>query len=388
MADITSALQSAVDNDGSYTLPSGTSTVSSTITIDGQLPFWIKGRATSVLEWSGSADTPMFEWVKGDGVSAFKKVLFEHVNLVSEVSGVALLRGNGQSPTHLTVSHCEFQTTGAYCIDFVDCPYTVTPYFENIRTTGSGALRFRASIGGADPAWLSSLMEIKNWLHIGSDRVGPAFDLYGTRGLKLWNIRDAGSPALLEALRGNFACPVSLRWNVIAHPSQIQNYVVDYDEDFTNAPGCYLHEIRTDTGTSVGKQEQLKIQGMTMHNYDIDSGVKHVRIMGGNGSTAAHGLFVEFEACEDLDGDQFLVGGKTLIRCKNIWYNPGQTSKLTAMKNLVESLDTDTWATPIQTATDRPPRSTITTPLYEEGEDLYDNRTDDVGDFETVLENL
>lgn len=389
MADITSALQDAVDNIGSYTLPSGTSQVSSTIILEGKIPFWLKGRATSVLEWTGAENSAMFQFIKDTLVTySSSKMLFSHVNAVSEVNGVSIFRSRDKNrPHHLTMEQCTFTTIGAYAVDIDDAEYTVTPHFENMRTYGSGALRMRSDTGGVEGYWFSSLMEVKNWIHDGSDRVGPAFDLRGTRGLKLMNIQDKGDPSLLTALRGNMACPVSLRWNCVGFPSTIHNYLVDYDADFTNASGCYLHEIRTDSGYAVGKHEHLNVYGMTCHNYDIDSGVKHFRIVGGH-EGAQHPLVVTFDACEDLDGDQFLLAGKLLVRCRNIWYNPGESAKATSMQALVESLDTNTWLYPILTATDRPPRETITTPLYVSGQDLYDNWVADVDDYETILEGL
>lgn len=390
MADITEEFQNAIDSGGEYRLPAGTSTLSDTVRFEGKQAILVKGRATSVIEWSGAENSTMCDFVKDSATSYnTQKILFEHVTAVSEVNGVSFFRvRDHQRPNSLTMENCTLTTIGAYAVDLDDCEFTVTPHFENMRTFGSGAARLRSDTGGLEGYWLSSLMEIKGWVHEGSNRVGPAFDLRGCRGTRLFNIWDKGDPSLLPALRGNFTCPVSLRWNTFAFPCDIQNYIVEYDTDFTNAAGCYLHELRTDSNYSVGKQEQLNIRGMTMHDYNIDSGVAHVRIMGGTANATSHGLCVTFDACEDLDGDKFLCGGKLLVRGENIWYNPGQGSKATSMKTLVEDMDTNTWTTPIMTATDRPPREAIGLPLYESGETLYDNRTDDVGDYETVLENL
>lgn len=389
MADITSAIQNAVDNIGTYTLPAGVSQISSSVILEGKIPFWLKGVATSSLEWTGVEDSAMFSYVHDDAVASYSnaKTIFSHVTAVSEVNGVSIFRSREQTPNHLTMEHCSFTSIGAYAIDIDESEYTVTPHFENMRTFGSGAMRLRSDTGGAEGYWFSSLMEIKNWVHEGSNRVGPAFDLRGTRGLKLMNIWDKGDPSLLTALRGNLECPVSLRWNCVGFPSTIHNYQVTYDTDFTNAAGCYLHEIRTDSGYSDGKHEHLNIYGMTCHDYNIDNGVPHFKIIGGN-QTAQHGLVVTFDACEDLDGDMFLLGGKLLVRCRNIWYNPGESSKATSMQTLVEALDDNTWLYPILTATDRPPRETITTPLYVTGQDLYDNWVADVDDYETILEGL
>lgn len=390
MANITSELQNAVDNIGHYTLPAGTSQLSSTILLEGKIPFWLKGRANSVLEWTGAEDSTMFSFVKDTGITYnTDKMLFEHVEAVSEVNGVSFFRVRApERPNLLTMSNCTLTSIGAYPIDLDGCEYTIQMRFENMRTFGSGAARLRATKGGAEGYWLVSLMEIKNWIHEGSNRVGPAFDLLGCRGTRLFNILDRGDPSLLTALRGNFACPVSLRWNAYGFACGIQNYNVEYDTDFTNAPGCYLHEFRTNNGYAVGKHETIHVTGMTMHNYDIDEGVAHVRIMGGNDNPSSHGLVVTLDACEDLDGAKFLCGGKMLLRVRNAWYNPGESAKASSMQSLVESMDTDTWQYPIMTATDRPPRSTITTPLYVSGETLYDNYTADVGDFEDILEAL
>lgn len=390
MADITSAIQAVVDAGGSYKLPSGTSQISSTILLEGKYPFWLEGRATSVLEWTGVEDSKMFYFLKDSGTSyTTQKTLFSKVEAVSEVNGVSFFRnGQFQRPVHLTMEDCTLTTIGAYAVDIPDAEFTVTPHFENMRTFGSGAARLRGRTGGSEGYWFTSLMEVKNWIHEGSNRVGPAFDLRGCRGLKLTNIWDKGDPSLISELRGNWAAPVSLRMNTPGFPCTIENYVVEYDQDFTNAAGCYLHEFRTDSKYSVGKNEQVNISGMTMHDYNIDSSVAHVRFMGGDATTSSHGLLVTLDACEDLDGDKMLAGGKVLVRARNTWYNPGQSAKATAMQSFVESMDSGTWSTPIMTATDRPPRSTITTPLYESGQDLYDNYETDVGDYETVLESL
>lgn len=390
MADITSTLQAAVDAGGVYTLPAGTSNISSSIVCEGKEEFWLKGLPTSSLSWTGADDSAMFSYVKDTGVASYlnKKLFFDHVTATSTASGTSIFRAYEQQPNYLTMHNCTFTTTGAYAIDIDQCPFTITPSFENMRTYGSGAIRMRAWTQSGEVYWFCSLIEIKNWLHEGSNRVGPAFDFLGVRGLKLRNIYDKGDPSLLAALRGNWECPVSLRMNSPGHPSDIENYIVEYDTDFTNAAGCWLHEFRADSGYSVGQHEQINIRGMTMHDYNIDSGVPHVKFFGGTGTAAAHGLFVTLDACEDLDGDQMLAGGKVLVRARNIWYNPGESAKATAMQSFVEAMDTNTWATPILTATDRPPRETITTPLYEEGEDLYDNYAADVGDYEDILEAL
>lgn len=391
MADITSELQNAVDNIGFYTLPAGTSTLSSTIVLEGKIPFWMKGQSTSVLEWSGAEDSTMFSFVKDTGVTVYNsaKMLFQHVEAVSETNGVSFFRSrNKNRPNHLTMENCTLTTIGAYAIDIDDAEFTVTPHFENMRTFGSGAARLRSDRGGVEGYWFTSLMEIKNWIHDGSNRVGPAFDLLGCRGLKLLNIWDKGDPSLLTALRGNWAAPVSLRWNTFGFPCSIQNYIVEYDTDFTNAAGCYLHEFRTDSSYAVGKHEMINITAMTMHDYNIDTGVAHVRFMGGDSDPADHGLLVTFDACEDLDGDKMLAGGKVLVRARNTWYNPGQEAKATAMQAFCEAMDSSTFTDPIMTATDRPPRASITTPLYTSGEALYDNYEADVGDYETILEGL
>lgn len=391
MANITTELQNAVDNIGYYTLPAGTSSLSSTILLEGKIPFWLKGQATSVLEWTGTTGSKMFEFVKDTGVTDYntEKILFSHVEAVSEVDGVSFIRvRDHERPNALTMENCTLTTIGAYAIDFDDCEFTVTCHFENMRTYGSGAARLRSDTGGVEGYWFSSLMEIKNWVHEGSNRVGPAFDFLGCRGLKLLNIWDKGDPSLLTALRGNWAAPVSLRMNAPSFPCNIENYIVEYDTDFTNAPGCYLHEFRTDSSYAVGKTEMVNVVGMTMHDYNIDTGVAHVRFMGGNASSTSHGLLVTLDACEDLDGDKMLAGGKVLVRAKNIWYNPGESAKATSMQAFVEAMDSSTWSTPIMTATDRPPRETITTPLYVSGTDLYDDYEADVGDYETILESL
>lgn len=383
-----SDVQSGIDNDGYFYFNSGTHTLTQKVVCDGSRRVTIDAHPKANIGWTGSSSYAPFQFEQNAG--APEKLHFKNLKVTSTVSGSPIFKTPtiNDGPDYLTFEYCDFTALGAYAIDINRCPYIVLPVFRYMKTSGSGALRLKARTGGDDPYHATSQMEVTGWVHNGSNRVGPAFNLRGTSGLRMYDIYDKGDPSLLAALRGVYEGPLSFRIDSCRTPATITNWRWQPTEDFTNAAGCYLHEIRTDSGTGVGQHEYLQWINGTIRDSNIDAGVKPFRIMGGEQVVGDHALVVDLMNCEDLSPDDFLFGGKLWVRADKTWYNPGMESTAAAMATLFNSTYwyADTMSDTIFTDTDRiPSNSNDGGALYQTGLDLFDDRTDASAEYEDLL---
>lgn len=380
-------IQDALENDGYYFIPKGVHNISDRIKLIGANDVFLEGHPRSVLNWVGSATGTIFD-IASEGVPNFSQIYMRNVTAVSTVNGANVCKAYWQTPHNITFENCNFTATGAYCIDFDEMNYTVPPYFINMRTNGGGACRLRARRGG-EGYWFTSLMMIEGWIHNGSHRVGPAFDFRGCKGLLARNLFDRGSVALLPALRGYYTGPLSCRLNSPGFFTEFHNFIAEYDDDFTNSSGCFLHEFRDDSGYSTGQHANIKISNMTMHNDSIDAGVKHVRFFGGHGGTSEHAMVIDLYNCKSLNAENLLVGGRCWVTANRTWYEPGEESKFAAAQTFFNEMGEASFNDPIMTYTGGfPTNTTGLDGTYTTGEDRYQNWMEISPDFEDILENL
>lgn len=386
-----SDVQSAIDNDGYFYFDKGTHTITQKIVLDGANRVRLVGHPQANIVWTGSSSDAPF--VFDQDVANPKKIMFEWLTVSSAVSGSPIFKINSgddnDGPDYLTMSHCDFTVLGAYAVEIWRSPYIITPCFRYMKTAGSGAIRLKANKGGSDPYHATSQMEITGWHHTGSNRVGPAFDLRGTSGLRMTDTFDTGDPSLIAALQsGGWEGPVSFRLDAPRTPAVITNHRIEYSENFDNASGCFLNEIRTDAATGPGKQNYVQWRNGTIRDSNIDSGVKPFRVMGGETRPQDHALVVDFLDCEDLSTDDFLFGGKLWARAKRTWVNPGNESAASALETLFNSTYwySGTMSDTIYTDTDRiPSNSNDGGDLYQTGLDLYDDWEAAAGEYEEYL---
>jgi len=384
MATTAASIQSDLDSTGYAWIPQGTHSIDTTITLNGERRMLIRCHPNGELVWAGSTPAPMFQI--NENLANFEKLTFQDVWATSTVSGSPIVGvlDNLQAPHELAFDNCRFEALGAYCIDMTVMPYVVIPTFRNMRTAGSGALRWRARTGGADSYHTTSQTPITGWYHDGDNRVGPAFDLRGTSGLRMRSVIDTGSPSLLASLRGFYEGPLSFRIDSCRTPGVIQNYTIDYIDEWSEAANCWLHEFRTESGTGPGLQEHFELINVTLR--DANSATTPVRIMGGPDSK--HSLVVDITSCQDPSGADFQVGGKCWVRIKQPWYTPGagQAALIASAQAFCDSFTPGFLIDPIVTDTDRPPGATAdSTPLYQAGAALYDDWLGTTDDYEVIL---
>lgn len=383
-----SEVQSYIDNDGYVYFDKGTHTLTQKVVFDGSKQTLVEAHPQATVVYTGSSPNAPFQFEQD--VASPQRLIFRRITATSSVSGSPIFKTAGitDTPNFLLMEYCNFSCVGAYNVDVNRAPYIITPVFRYMKTSGGGAIRWKARTGGNDPYHTTSQMEVTGWHHDGSNRVGPAFNFRGTSGLRMTDIYDSGDPSLLAALRGVYEGPVSFRIDSCRTPATITNWRWKPTQDFTNASGCYLHEVRTDSGTGTGKHEYLQWINGTIRDANIDGGVKPFRIMGGETNGGDHSLVVDFFDCEDLTVDDFLFGGKLWCRVRRNWVNPGGESAASAMETLFNSTlwysgsMTDT----IYTDTDRiPSGSNDGGDLYQTGLSLYDDRTTAQPEYEDLL---
>lgn len=381
-----SDVQSAIDSDGYVYFDKGTHTLTQKVVVDGSQRVLIEGHPKSSVVWTGSSSNAPFQFEQN--AANPEKLHFKHVNVTSSVSGSPIFKiaDITDTPHFLTMEHCDFTCLGAYAVDLNRCPYIITPVFKYMKTSGSGAIRFKARTGGADPYHATSQMEVTGWRHDGSNRVGPAFNFRGTSGLRFTDVYDYGDPSLLEALRGVYEGPVSFKINSPRTPCYVTNFLSNYSVDFTNAANCFLNEIRTDSSTGNGKQEYVQWIASSIRDSNI-SGVAPFRVMGGE-TTTTHSLVVDFVDCADLSTSDFDFGGRLWVRVTRDLVTPGNEAAATALDTYI---NTTTWysgsmSDTIYTDTDRlPSGSNDGGDSYTTGLSLYDDWVAGSPEYEDLL---
>lgn len=385
MALTSSEVQSYIDNDGYVYFDKGTHTLTSRVVIDGTNRTRIVAHPKANIVWNGSSANAPFEFEQA--TASPEKTYFGWLKVSSSVEGSPIFKQvQGDGADYLTMEHCDFTCTGAYAVDMNLSVYIVTPVFRYMKSSGSGAIRLKANTGGADPYHATSQMEITGWHHTGSNRVGPAFNLQGTSGLRMVDTWDRGVPDIHATLAANsWEGPLSFRINSCRTPGVCQNHRIEYSSDFTNATNCFLNEIRTDSGTGPGKHEYFQWINGTIR--DANCAVEPFRVMGGE-TTTEHALVVDFIDCEDMATTDFLFGGKLWVRAKRNWVNPGNESAASAIETLFNSTYwySGTMSDTIYTDTDRIPSSSNDGgALYQTGLSLYDDRASSVSEYEEYL---
>lgn len=386
MGYTSSTLQSDIDSYGYALFQAGTHTLTTKVVLDGSDRVKIEARPGANISWTGSSSASPFQYEQ-DAANP-KRIHFKDLAITSSVDGSPIFKTASITDTcnYLLMENCDFSVVGAYAVDINLSPYIVTPVFRYMQSSGGGALRLRARSGGADPYHATSQMEVTGWVHNGSARVGPAFNLRGCSGLRMTDIYDEGDPSLHADLQGVYEGPVSLRINSPRTPAYITNWRCNYSSDFTNAANCYLHELRTDSGTGNGRHEYIRWINGTVRDANI-SGVAPFRIMGGE-TTSEHGLVVDLVDCEDLATTDFDFGGKLWVRVLRDWVNPGNESTASSMDTLI---NTTYWysgsmSDTIYTDTDRiPSGSNDGGASYTTGLSLYDDWVAASSEFEDLL---
>lgn len=330
-----SELQSYVDS-GRVPSTSGTSQISTSITIDGSRRVIFEANS---FVWTGSASRSLFEY--DAAVVNSKPVMFRDVEATSEIEGSSIFRtvDDYAQPHFLVFESCSFSATGAYCIDLNRLGYTITPAFRNMVTSGSGALRLRAATDGVDPGHATSQLVIDGWTHTGSNRVGPSWNLFGASGLVMDACIDNGNMELNAALvSGGWTGPLAILINSPRTPNVIRNLVIDWDDiNDDNALGCYIGEIRTDNGAGTGQHEYVELFNPTLTHQAIDAAVKPWRIMGSDTNTA-HSLVARIVCAESPSVSHFLIGGRGALWIDKPFYKPGEESTGYALKTLVDGI--------------------------------------------------
>lgn len=392
-----SDIKTAFDSIGYVEIPKGTHVLTDTVVID---PYkdperWlIEGKPGSRLVWGGTAGQPMFKFLPrdGSGVSYNQgQVEFRNVNAYSDKSGSSIFQvGAIDVACHwLTFDGCNFTAKHAYCIDMNRISYSVVPVFRNMRTAGGGALRLKADTGGADLWHATSQFVVDTWHHVGSERVGPAWDFRGISGARIYRLNDSGSPGLMSSLQGVYNGPVCIRINACRTPLYLDVLKCSYDNDWASAPGCWLHEFRSDSPTSVGKHDYYNLRDITLVDSNITGGVKPVRFMGGDDSIGNNtkGVVVDLVDCESPDATNMYFGGLLWVRFQRPFFNAGEDSLRTGNETELDTYFPDglSQVDAIQANTDRPPRPDTSLPLYEVGESLYDNYSTTPADFEDLI---
>lgn len=380
-----SDVQSAIDNDGYVYFDKGTHTITQKVVIDGTREVLIKGHPQSTVVWTGNAADAPFVFDAANSTPA--KCMFQRVTATSSVDGSPIfkIQDNTDRPNFLTMMDCDFTVSKAYAVDLKRTPYIITPRFFRMKTTGGGAIRWRARTGGSDPYHSVSQCLFDGWHHTGSGgRVGPAWDFLGMSGFRMRNFHDTGSPALIqELIDASWEGPVCFRMNSCRTKAEARNMLVDYDEDFTNAAGCWLYEIRTDSGTGTGKQEHFEAINWTMRDDNLDVGVEPWVVMGADG--IGHALTVDVVDCHNVEADDFLIGGRAWVRAIRPYYDPGNESLLTALETKLNAIASNSVLEPIICETDRAPSNTDNGGLLYSGSSLETNYQSTAVDYEDVI---
>lgn len=374
-------LQAYVDA-GLVPSTSGTSEISTPITLDGSQRVLFEPNS---FVWTGSGSRSLFEYDAAGATSM--PIVFYGVKVVSEVDGSSIfsLVDNSAQPNNMIWDTCEFQATGAYCLDYNNVGYIVVPVFRNLVTSGSGALRMRAS-GGSDFWHSTSQMVVDGWTHTGSNRVGPAFNFRGTSGLKMINVTDKGAMDLNATMAAaGWEGPLTLFIQHPRTPGEITNLQVEWtDVNDDDAPNCYIGEIRTDSSTGPGQHEYIEIINGTLTHAAIDAAVEPWRIMGGDSTN--HGLVVNFSRCESPATSNFLVGGKASLWIDRPWYKPGEESTADALETYVTGIFPDCFKDKIETSTTKLPTSDSSTATTYIGSQNETDYTAEPAQYETILE--
>lgn len=383
----TSEVQSYIDNDGYVFFGPGQHTLTSAVILKGDKNVIIEGHPKATVVYTGPSTDAMFLFDKT--VINVAKTLFRDLTAISNTAGAPVFKTFEEYdfPYFLTMERCEFTASETYCIDINQISYVIVPSFKDMKTHGGGAVRFKASKGGAVPYHATSQHHMERWVHNGSNRVGPAFDLRGTSGLRMYDTVDKGSTDLLPALRGVYNGPISFRIDAPRTPGFCMNYTCEYDEGDTwaNASGCWLHEIRTDNASGIGKHEYFRWINGTLRDSNIDEGVEPMRLMGG-GTVTTDGLVVDIEDCEDVAATDFRFGGRLWPRAIRPWYNPGMESVAAAAEAAFNQYTGGSFIDPIFTSTTKVPGPTSAAgPTYEAGFEYYDNWEAAAAEFETLI---
>lgn len=374
-------LQAYVDA-GTVPSTSGISEISTPIEMDGSRRVVFEANN---FAWTGSGSRSLFEY-DSTGVGAPYPIIFNNVIATSEVSGSSIFRNTGgTSLNNFTCDTIDFSAVGAYCIDINDVAYSVVPVFRNCRTSGSGALRLRAS-GGADYWHATSQMSIKGWTHTGANRVGPAWNFRGTSGLIMQNCLDKGSMGLLPALNGSWEGPLTILIQTPRTPASIMNLMTDWDDtDDDDAVNCYIGELRTDNSTGTGQHEYVDLVNATMSHAAVDSSVKPWRVMGSDVSNH-HCIVVNFLHCESPSLDNILMGGRCSVWVTAPWYKPGESSKGDALETAVNAIYTDAFQGRIEIADGKLPSADESAATTYSGSDNEAAYTTDPPQHEVILE--
>lgn len=374
-------LQAYVDA-GRVPSTSGTSTISTAITLDGSSRVIFEPNS---FAWTGSSSNSLFEY-DSTGVANPYPIIFDMVTATSSVSGSSIFRNTGgTSINNFTCDTIDFTATGAYCIDLNEINYSIVPVFRNCRTSGSGALRLRAN-GGADYWHATSQMSIKGWTHDGSDRVGPAWNFRGTSGLIMQNCLDKGSMGLLSAMNNSWEGPLTLLIQTPRTPAQIINLVTEWDDaNDDDAVNCYIGELRTDNSTGTGQHEYVDVVNATLTHPAVDSAVKAWRVMGSDVNNH-HCIVVNFEHCEDVNTGNILIGGRCSVWVTAPWYKPGESSDGDTIETAVNTIYPEAFQDRIELADGKLPSADETSAVTYSGSSNETNYAAEPDQYEVTLE--
>lgn len=374
-------LQAYVDA-GRVPSTSGTSSISTTIQLDGSRRVIFEANS---FTWTGSGSRSLFEY-DSTGVGAPYPVIFDSVVASSEVSGSSIFRNTGGTQiNNFTCDNIDFTATGAYCIDINNVAYSVVPVFRNCRTSGSGALRLRAS-GGVDYWHATSQMSIKGWTHTGADRVGPAWNFRGTSGLIMQNCVDKGAMGLIASMNNSWEGPLTILIQSPRTPATIVNLTTEWDDvNDDDAVNCYIGELRTDNSTGVGQQEYVDLINATLTHSAVDASVKAWRIMGSDVSNH-HCLVVNLLHCESPSASNILMGGRCSVWVTAPWYKPGESATGDTLQTAVEAIYPDSFQDRIELADGKLPSADETAAVTYSGSSNETNYAAEPDQYEVLLE--
>lgn len=357
----------------------GTHEISTAVTMDGTHKVTFMPNR---FVWNGSSSNGMFEYT---GSGNFYPIHFIGVTASSGVSGSPIFTtsADNKTPHNLVFDACDFTSLGAYAIDLNIVDYTIVPSFRNMTTRGSGALRLRGS-GGSDYWHATSQTVLRGWTHIGSNRVGPAWNLRGASGFIGQALIDRGSMSLISSMNNVWEGPISFFMQSPRTPGYI-DLVTEWDDvNDDNAVNCYIGEIRTDNTTGTGKQNYVELTA-TMTHSAVDATVKPWRFMGGD-TVGAHSLVVNLVNCASPTTATFLAGGKVSVWATRPWWEPGEDSDAATLETALEAIHPDAYQDPIETSTTKLPSNDVSSGTTYSGSAQETNYATEPGQYEDILE--